>query len=87
MNPTVSLVTEVEVVSKVASMHNATVVGDVTTVVGVAAVNVVMVVDGDMDAVDVWVQRCLMRLCTIPQLSFVLVVVTPTGKELSWWDR
>ena len=38
-------------------------------------------------AVAVWVQRCLIRPCTILQFDFVSMVVTPTGKEPSWGGR
>ena len=80
------LVTCGDVVVFVAS-HNATVVGDVVATIGVAAMDNVVVVVGAVAAVVVWVQRCLMRPCTSPQFAFVLVVVTPMGKEPSWWDR
>ena len=58
---------------------------DITAVAGVAATDDVVVVVGA--AADVWVQRCLMRPCTSLQFAFVSVVMTPTGKEPSWWDR
>ena len=51
-----------------------------------ASISIVVVV-GALTAVVVWVQRCLMRPCTSPQFASVSVVVTPTGKEPSWWDR
>ena len=60
--------------------------GDVVAAVGVAAADDVVVVVGAVAVVVVWVQRCLMRPCTSPQFAFVLVVVTPKGKEPSWWD-
>ena len=54
---------------------------------GVVAADDVVVVVGVVAAVVVWVQRCLMRPCTNPRFAFVSVVVTPMGKEPSWWDR
>ena len=60
---------------------------NVAATIDVVAVDGVVVAVGDVAAVVVWVQRCLMRPCTSPQFAFMLVVVTPTGKELSWWDR
>ena len=69
----------------VAAMHNAAAAGDVAAAVGIAAVDDVVV--GAMAAVAFWVQWCLMRPCTSLQFDFVSVVVTPTGKEPSWWDR
>ena len=83
MNPIVSLVIEVVAVAS----HNATVVSDVAAAVGVAATDDVVVMVGATAVVVVWVQWCLMRPCTRMQFAFVLVVVTPMGKELSWWDR
>ena len=71
----------------VAAAHNDTTVSDVAALVAVAAADYVVVVVGSAVAVVVWVQRCLMRPCTSLQFSFVSVVVTPTGKEPSWWDR
>ena len=71
----------------VATTHNVAAVGDVVVVVGVAATDDVVIVVGATATVAVWVQRCLMRPCTSPQFAFLSVVVTPTGKELSWWDR
>ena len=65
----------------VAAARNAAAAGDV------AAVDDVVVVVGVVAAIFVWVQWCLMRPCTSPQFAFVSVVVTPTGKEPSWWDR
>ena len=65
---------------------NAATAGDVAAAVGIAAVDDVVVVVGAMAMVVVWVQQCLMRPCTSVQFSFVPVVVTPTGKEPSWWD-
>ena len=70
----------------VTAMRNAAIVGDVVVAVGVAVADDVVVVVGDIAVVVVWVQRCLMRPCTSPQFAFVSVVVTPTGKEPSWWD-
>ena len=60
---------------------------DVAADVGVAAADVVVVVVGVADVIVVCLQSCLMRTCTSLQFSFVSVVVTPTGKEPSWWDR
>ena len=71
----------------VAAARNAAAASDVAAAVGVAATDDVLVVVGAATAVDVWVQQCLMRPCTSPQFSFVSVVVTPMGKDLSWWDR
>ena len=71
----------------VVAMHNATAAGDVVAAVGIGVANDVVVVFGAMAVVLVWVQWCLMRPCTSLQFAFVLVVVTPTGKEPSWWDR
>ena len=71
----------------VAAVCNASIASDVAADVGVAAVNDVVVVVGATAVVSIWVQRCLMRPCTSLQFVFVSVVVTPTGKELSWWDR
>ena len=71
----------------VATMRNAATVSDVAAVVGVVATDDVVVMVGATDAVVFWVQRCLMRPCTSPQFSFVLVVVTPMRKEPSWWDQ
>ena len=67
----------------VAAARNATVVGDVTAVVGVVATDDVVVVVGAIAAVAIWVQRCLMRPCKSLQFAFMLVVVTPTIKEPS----
>ena len=66
---------------------NATAAGDVVAAVGITAANDVVIVVEAAAAIAVWVQRCLMRPCTSPQFYFVSVVVTPTGKEQSWWDR
>ena len=71
----------------IAAAHNVAAVGDVVATIGIAAVDDVVVVVGVAATVVVWVQRCLMRPCTSLQFDFVLVVVTPTGKEPSWWDR
>ena len=71
----------------VVAMHNATTASDVVATVGIVAADDVVVMVGDVATVVVWVQRCLMRPCTSLQFSFVSVVVTPTGKEPSWWDR
>ena len=71
----------------VATVHNVASMGDVVAIVGIATMNYVVVVVGATTVVVVWVQRCLMRPCTSPQFSFVSVVVTPTGKEASWWDQ
>ena len=65
---------------------NAATEGDVAAAVGIATADDVVVVVGDAAAVVVWVQRCMMRPCTSSQFAFVSVVVTPTGKEPSWWD-
>ena len=54
---------------------------------GVAAADDVLVVVGVVATVAIWVQQCLMRLRISLQFAFVLVVVTPTRKEPSWWDR
>ena len=70
----------------VAAKHNAT-AGDVVDVVGIVAVNDVVVVVGAAAMVVVWVQRCWMRPCTSLQSHFVLVMVTLRGNELSWWYR
>ena len=64
----------------VAATRNAAAAGTV----GVAASDNIVVVVGAAAVVVVWVQRCLMRPCTSPQFAFVLVVVTPKGKEPSW---
>ena len=64
---------------------NAAAASDVAAAVGVAAADDVVVVVGTI--VSIWLQRCLMRPCISPQFSFVSVVVTPTGKDPSWWDR
>ena len=69
----------------VAAVRNA-IASDIAAIVGVAAMEDVVVVVGAVAAVVVWVQWCLMRPCTSPQFSFVLEVVTSTGKEPSWWD-
>ena len=61
--------------------------GDVAAAASVVVVDDFVVVVGVAAVVVVWVQWCLMRPCTSPQFAFVLVVVTPMGKELSWWDR
>ena len=50
----------------VAAARNAAAMGDVAADVGIAALDIVMVVFGDAATVAVWVQRCLMRPCTIP---------------------
>ena len=71
----------------VAAARNAAAVDDAVAAVDVAAVDSVVVVVGAAAVVVVWVQQCLMRPCTSPQFSFVSVVVKPTGKEPSWWDR
>ena len=71
----------------VTAARNAAAVGDVAAAIGVVDADDVVVVVGAAAAVAVWVQRCLMRPCTSPQFAFVSVVVTPMGKELSWWDR
>ena len=65
----------------VVATHNAATAGDIAATVGVVATHAVVVVVGAMAVVVVWVQRCLTRPCTSPQFAFVLVVVTPTGKE------
>ena len=62
----------------VVAVHNAAAMGDV------AAADDVVVVVGAAYVVFVWVQQCFKRPCTSPQFAFVLVVVTPMGKELSW---
>ena len=71
----------------VAATCNAATASDVAVSIGVVAMDDVVVVVGVAAAVFVLVQRCLMRPCTSLQFSFVLVVVTPMGKEPSWWDR
>ena len=71
----------------VAAVCNVTTMGDAMAAAGIVATDGVVFVVGVAAAVALWVQRCLMRPCTIPQFAFVSVVVTPTGKELSWWDR
>ena len=71
----------------VAAAHNVGAVGDAAAAVGVAAMDAIMVVVGAAAVVAVWVPRCLMRPCISPQFSFVSVVVTPMGKEPSWWDQ
>ena len=71
----------------VVAVCNAAAAGDVASAVGIAAANDVVVVVGVAATIVVWVQRCLMRPCTSPQFAFVLVVVTPTRKEQSWWDQ
>ena len=71
----------------VTAVQNAAAVGDVVAAVGVAAMDNVVVVVGDAAVVVVWVQRCWMRPCTSLQSHFMLVAVTLTGKEPSWWDR
>ena len=65
----------------VAVAHNTAVASDAAATVGV------VVLVGAAAAVAVWVQQCLMRPCTSRQFAFVSVVVTPLGKEPSWWDR
>ena len=60
---------------------------DVVATVRVVAADDVVVVVGATAVVVFWVQQCLMRPRTSPQFAFVSVVVTPTGKESSWWDR
>ena len=71
----------------VAAARNAAAAGDVVAIVGVVAADDVVVVGGATVVVIVWVQWCLMRPCTSPQFAFVSVVVTPTRKDPSWWDR
>ena len=71
----------------VAITHNVVAADDVAATVGVVAANDVVVVVGAVAVIVVWVQRYLMRPCTSPQFHFVLVVVTLTGKEPSWWYR
>ena len=66
---------------------NAATASGVTATIGGATADDVVVVVGAAAVVVVWVQQCLMRPCTSPQFSFVSVVVKPTGKEPSWWDR
>ena len=56
-----------------------------TTIVDVAATDGVVVAVGVVVAIVVWVQWCWMRACTSPQYLLVSVVVTPRGKEPSWW--
>ena len=68
-------------------VRNTATVGDVVAIVSVVNANNVVVMVGAAAAAFVWVQRCLMRPCTSPQFDFVSVVVTPTGKESSWWDQ
>ena len=87
MSPNKSLMVACGDVVVVVTARNATAASDVVAVVGVAAADDVVVVVGVVAVVVVWVQRCLIRPCTSPQFAFVLVVVTPTGKEPSWWDR
>ena len=70
----------------VAAVCSAVATNDVAACVGVAAVDGVVVVVGATDVIVVWAQRCLTRPCTSPQFYFVLVVVTLTGKEPTWWD-
>ena len=77
----------VAAVRSVAAMDDVAVVRSVAAVVGVAVVDDVVVVVGVVDAVAVWVQRCLMRPCTSSQFAFVSVVASRIGKELSWWDQ
>ena len=71
----------------VAAACNAAIAGDVVADVGIAAADDVVVVVGVAAAIVVWVQQCLMRPCTSPQFAFMSEVVTPIGKETSWWDR
>ena len=87
MSPNNSLTVACGYAVVVAAVRNAAAVSDVAATVGVATANDVVVMVGAAAAVVVWVQRCLMRPCTSLQFAFVLVVVTPTGKEPSWWDR
>ena len=68
----------------VASTRSVAAVDDVAVVVGVAAMNGVVVGVGAADALVVWVQWCWMRPCTSPQSHFVSVAVTQRGKEPSW---
>ena len=86
MSPDNSLTVACGDVVVVVAARNVAIVSDVAAVVGVVVVDDVVVVVGAVAAVVVWVQRCLMRPCTSPQFHFVLVVVTPTRKEPSWWD-
>ena len=67
---------------------NVAAMSDVAVVVGVVSADdvVVVVVVGATAVVVVWVQWCLMIPCKSTQFAFVSVVVTPTGKEPSWWD-
>ena len=67
--------------------HNAYATVGVMAAIGVAAMDDVVVVVGATTAIAIWVQWCLMRPCTSLQFVFLLVVVTPIGKEPSWWDR
>ena len=87
MSPANSLLVACGDVVVVAAACNAADPGDVAPVVGVAAVDDVVVGVGVAAAVVVWVQRCWMRPCTSPQSHFVSVAVTLRGKEPSWWDR
>ena len=67
--------------------RNDTATSDVAATIGVAAVDDVVVVVGAAAVVVVWVQWCLMRPCKSLQFSFLSMVVTPMGKDPSWWDR
>ena len=78
MNPNNSLMVACGDAVVVADTCSAAAVSDV------AVVGDVVVVVGAATAVSVWVQRCLMRPCRSLQFHFVSVVVTLTGKELSW---
>ena len=71
----------------IVAVRNVAATGGVAAIVGGAAADGVLVVVGAVAMVVVWVQRCLTRPCTSLQFAFVLVVVTPTEKDLSWWDR
>ena len=68
-----------------AVVRNAAVAGDVVVAIGVAATDDVVVFVGAVAAIAIWVQWCWMRPCTSLQFHFVSVVVTLTGKGLSWW--
>ena len=66
---------------------NVVAAGGAAAAVGIVAADAVVVVVGAVAVVVVWGQKCLMRPCTSLQFAFVSVVVTPMGKEPSWWDQ
>ena len=86
MSPNNSLMVACGDAIVVADTRNAAATSDFVATIGVTTVDDVVVVVGDVAAVVFWVQRCLMRPCTSLQFLFVSMVVTPTRKELSWWD-